>query len=38
MQSIRTKYGNKIPKSGSHLYKDSCYVYNYNKRNDLREN
>ena len=32
--AIRTKYGNKIPKTGATLYKDSFYVYNYNKRQE----
>ena len=32
--AIRTKYGNKIPKNGLHLYKDHAYVYNYNKRQE----
>jgi hypothetical protein len=29
--AIRTKYANKIPKSGSMLYKNNYYWYNYNK-------
>ena len=32
--AIRTKYGNKIPKIGAALYKDSFYVYNYSKRQE----
>lgn len=29
--AIRTKYADKIPKKDYILYKDSCYVYNYDK-------
>ena len=32
--AIRTKFANKIPKSGGMLYKDSYYVYNYNKHEE----
>lgn len=33
--AIRTKYANKIPKSGSMLYNNSYYVYNYDKKSEL---
>lgn len=33
--AIRTEFGNKIPKNGGMLYKDSYYMYNYSKKKEL---
>lgn len=33
--AIRTEFGDKIPKSGRILYKNSYYVYNYSRKSEL---